>query len=88
MAEHDSLTTPDLTAKLPRARFIVRFTAPEPQRLPTSLVAESGNPARTEFAVGGCFARSATYPEGTYWFVVAFLEKRSPPPAKGSLPRL
>lgn len=90
MAEHDSLTTPEVTAKLPRARFILRFTAPDPDRLPASLVAEAANPARSQFAVGGCFARSATYPEGTYWFVVAFVEKSAPPPPppKGSPPGL
>ncbi len=71
MAERDQLTTPDLNAKLPKARYFVRFTAPEPQQIPDTLVQAGENPARTHFAVGACFAKSSTYPEGIYWVVVA-----------------
>ena len=71
MAQRDQLSTPELSAKLPKARFFVRFTAPQPQQIPDTLVQAAKDPARTHFAVGACYAKSSTYPEGIYWVVVA-----------------
>jgi uncharacterized protein YkwD len=70
MAQRDQLTTPDLNAKLPKVRYFVRFTAPDPRQIPDTLVAAAKDPVRTHFAVGACYGKSSTYPEGIYWVVV------------------
>jgi uncharacterized protein YkwD len=71
MARNDRLETyPAL--KLPGVRFVSAFTQMEPQQLPTDAKQASADATLQRFAVGACFERTANYPNGTYWVLMAF----------------
>jgi hypothetical protein len=44
----------------------------EPDQLPGEAQKAVADPRLRSFAVGACFARSASYPNGAYWIAVAF----------------
>lgn len=67
MAKADSLKTP-----APRRRAVVRYTTPQPQKLPAEALRAIGNTSLHSVAVGSCYARSATYPTGVYWVTLLF----------------
>ena len=67
MAKADSLKTP-----APRSRAVVRYTTPQPQKLPAEATRAIGNTSLHAVAVGSCYARSATYPTGVYWVALLF----------------
>ncbi len=67
MAKADSLKTP-----APRSRAVVRYTTPQPQKLPAEASRAIGNTSLHAVAVGSCYARSATYPTGVYWIALLF----------------
>ena len=67
MAKSDSLHSPPL-----RGREILRYTTSQPQLLPTNASRAIENPSVRAFAVGSCYARSASYPTGVYWVALLF----------------
>jgi uncharacterized protein YkwD len=62
MAKADSI---NVTA--PRDHTILRYTAMRPEDLPGSATRMIVDPRIQGFAVGICYARTATYPSGVYW---------------------
>jgi uncharacterized protein YkwD len=70
MAEADKLQL-DLV-RAPHATSVAAFTAFQMQALPSSVLTRVREPQIRSVAIGACFARSPTYPAGTYWVVMAF----------------
>jgi hypothetical protein len=56
---------------VPGARYIVSFTITEATKLPNDLTQMRTRGDLASYTMGACFARSKTYPNGTYWMVVA-----------------
>ena len=54
------------------ARFVVRYTEPEPDKLPSEAARLASNPTLKRFAVGACYDTSEKYPGGTWWMVMVF----------------
>lgn len=73
MAESDELNVKQVSA--PGARYVLAFTITEPQRLPPELIRLDDNRDLASYAVGACFASSQTYPNGTYWVLMAIYAK-------------
>lgn len=67
MARADSLKTPS-----PAGRYIVRYTAMQPETLPANIAKVISDRSVKSFANGTCYARTATYPNGAYWVVLVF----------------
>jgi hypothetical protein len=61
-----------LQAQAPDTKYILRFTSDTPEQLPASAAHAVNDPAVRAYAVGTCYARSASYPSGTYWVIVLF----------------
>ncbi len=71
MAGRDEITMAKLS--LPKGtRNIETFTTTKLEVLPANVEKLVTDPNYTKFAIGACFARSQTYPEGTYWVIMAF----------------
>lgn len=70
MAERGQMQASTLVRRWKEVRSVFTFTASEPQKLPQDLVRTA--PDAKAFAVGACFGKTAKYPEGTNWVVVAF----------------
>lgn len=64
-------------ADIPSARYVLACTTSDPSHLPSSLVQFRNNPDIASFGVGSCFERTATYPSGVYWIVVALYPRAS-----------
>lgn len=67
MADADSLRVP-----APRGREVLRYTTAQPQILPAGAFEVIGTRSVSSFAVGSCYARTATYPTGVYWIALLF----------------
>ena len=61
-----------LNAQAPQARYILRYTAETPGQLPSNASRAIDDPAIRAYAVGSCFARTASYPSGAYWVLLLF----------------
>jgi cysteine-rich secretory family protein len=71
MATRDNIGMSQLS--LPKGtRNVVTFSTGKLNDLPSTVETLAGDPGISKFALGACFARSATYPEGTYWVIMAF----------------
>jgi uncharacterized protein YkwD len=51
-------------------RRIITYTQSRPDVLPQAALNMLRDPVVRQFAVGACYARSATYPAGTYWVAI------------------
>jgi len=67
MAQADSLRTPAL-----KARYVVSYTSLQPAELPDGAAQPVHDSAIRSFAVGACYARTHTYPNGANWIVLLF----------------
>lgn len=70
MAQRGRMQASSLVRRWKDVRSVFTFTASEPQKLPDGLAQTA--PSASAFAVGACFGKTAKYPEGTNWVVVAF----------------
>jgi Cysteine-rich secretory protein family len=70
MAQRGQMEAPTLVRRLSDVQSVFTFTASEPQKLPQALARTA--PTAHSFAVGSCFGKTAKFPEGTNWVVVAF----------------
>ena len=61
-----------LNAQAPQARYILRYTAETPAQVPSNATRAIDDPAIRAYAVGSCFARTASYPSGAYWVLLLF----------------
>jgi hypothetical protein len=85
MAKKDSLKVeipdpPDagfMRSPGPYARSFA-YTSFNPQELPQSIIAMPNDPKIDTIAVGACFAKTKTYPNGMYWIVVQLYDAASP----------
>ncbi len=71
MASEDRMKAASIAGSLAGSKSVFTFTASDPTQLPDGLV-HSVPVTATKVAIGACFARTARYPEGTNWVVVAF----------------
>lgn len=71
MADSDQLN-PKSASGLGPSRYVLTFTGMEANQLPGGAEKALADPRLRSFAVGACFARSASYPNGAYWIAVAF----------------
>jgi len=71
MAESNSLHTP-LSRELKQSRYILRYTSNHPEQLPTSSPRVLEDRDIRAFAVGSCYARTPSYPNGVYWVALTF----------------
>jgi uncharacterized protein YkwD len=62
MAKADSIDAPG-----PRDHAVLRYTTMRPENVPDSAVRVIDDRRAQGFAVGSCYARTATYPSGVYW---------------------
>jgi len=67
MAKAESL---DLAS--PVAHYVIRYTTIEPNALPTSASRALADSSLRAYAIGSCYARTRTYPNGVYWMVLLF----------------
>jgi uncharacterized protein YkwD len=51
-------------------RQIITYTQSHPEILPQAALRMLRDPGIRQFAVGACYARSAAYPNGTYWVAI------------------
>src|ERR1700694_4377485 len=51
-------------------RQIITYTQSHPEILPQAALRMLRDPGVRQFAVGACYARSAAYPNGTYWLAI------------------
>jgi len=70
MAQADKVV-PGGMEGLKGARALVSYTEGRPERLPPQLRDPARGGSAQAFAVGACFARTSSYPEGVYWIQVA-----------------
>jgi uncharacterized protein YkwD len=70
MAQANSLKTP-LPREMAQGRYLLRYTTPQPQLLPASAVRAAADRGLHAFAASSCYARTASYPNGVYWVVLA-----------------
>ena len=71
MAQQDQLITSGLkTPKTPR--YTVSYTATDPAKLPSNLMAPLSDPTMRGFSVGACYAKSASHPNALYWVALTF----------------
>lgn len=62
MAQSDSINAPG-----PRDHAVLRYTTMRPETVPDSAARMIDDRRAHGFAVGSCYARTATYPSGVYW---------------------
>jgi hypothetical protein len=67
MANADSLKTPS-----PRGRYIMRYTAMQPDNLPSAISKVISDASVNAFAESTCYAKTATYPDGAYFVALIF----------------
>ena len=53
-------------------QYFLRYTSMQPETLPTSAAKTVADRGLRAFAVGACYARTASYPGGVYWVAVVF----------------
>ncbi len=67
MAHADSLKT-----QSPQGRYIMRYTAMQPDNLPTGISQIISDRSVNSFVEGTCYAKTASYPNGAYWVALIF----------------
>jgi uncharacterized protein YkwD len=67
MAKADSLRAP-----APLARVVLLYMTSQPQILPENVSQAVASHSVRAFAVGSCYARTASYPTGVYWVALLF----------------
>jgi uncharacterized protein YkwD len=84
LAKHESSTLDDAVCRMtqsgrPNARLletsydnrqIITYTQSRPEILPQKALPLLRDPSAHQFAVGTCYARTATYPTGIYWVAI------------------
>jgi uncharacterized protein YkwD len=70
MASRDHLNPKAVSGPAPH--YVLAYTNMAPDSLPARADKLIGDPAVRSFAVGACFARTNSYPNGTYWVALAF----------------
>jgi uncharacterized protein YkwD len=71
MARANSLNTP-MSRDMAQSRYLLRYTSNQPQSLPPSAPRAINDPHISAFAVGCCYAKTASYPNGVYWMALMF----------------
>jgi uncharacterized protein YkwD len=71
MAGQDRLNPKALNGLGP-LRYVLTFTDMNPDTLPTTADKVIDDRGLSSFAVGACFARTGSYPNGAYWVTVVF----------------
>src|SRR5713226_8779673 len=71
MARENSLKTP-LSHEMVQSHYLLRYTCDQLQTLPSSAGRAVGDREVRAFAVGSCYARTASYPNGVYWVALLF----------------
>jgi len=71
MAQVNSLNTP-MSREMAQSRYLLRYTSNQPQSLPSSAPRAIGDRKISAFAVGSCYAKTASYPNGVYWVALMF----------------
>lgn len=66
MARANSLNTP-LSREMAQSHYLLRYTSDQLQLLPANAPKAVGDREVHAFAVGSCYARTASYPNGVYW---------------------
>jgi hypothetical protein len=69
MARNDKLEVSNAQAAT-GARSGIAWTAPDLTQLPAGAKKTLSQPMLSGYALGVCFAPSATYPSGVYWLVM------------------
>ena len=67
MAQADSLNVSSNPGQ-----YFLRYTSMQPETLPASAAKTIADRGLRAFAVGACYARTASYPGGVYWIAVVF----------------
>jgi uncharacterized protein YkwD len=67
MAQADSLNVSSNPGQ-----YFLRYTSMQPETLPGSAAKTIADRGLRAFAVGACYARTASYPGGVYWMAVVF----------------
>ena len=67
MAQADSLNVSSNPGQ-----YFLRYTSMQPETLPASAAKTLADRGLRAFAVGACYARTASYPGGVYWIAVVF----------------
>jgi uncharacterized protein YkwD len=67
MAHADSLKTPS-----PQRRYIMRYTAMQPDNFPSGVSKIISDPSVNAFTSGTCYAKTASYPNGAFWVALIF----------------
>jgi uncharacterized protein YkwD len=67
MAQADSLNVSSNPGQ-----YFLRYTSMQPEPLPGSTAKTVADRGLRAFAVGACYARTASYPGGVYWIAVVF----------------
>ena len=67
MAQADSLNTP-----APQAHYVLRYTSMQLDALPNGAAKVIGDRSVHSFAVGACYGRAPSYPNGVYWVALLF----------------
>ena len=70
MAQADKVSSSDFEG-LEGTRSLVSYNEGRPERLPPQLTDPARGGSARAFAVGACFARTRSHPEGIYWIQVA-----------------
>jgi len=71
MAQQDRLETHSLT-RFSRPRYILSYATMQPEVLAPSATKAVEDGRVRSFSLGVCFARTPTYPTGTYWIAMLF----------------
>jgi len=71
MARENSVNTP-LSHEMAQSHYLLRYTSDQLQTLPSSASRAVGDREVRAFAVGSCYARTASYPNGVYWVALLF----------------
>ena len=61
-----------LRAPVPTARVVLRYTTSQLEILPENATRAIASRSVRAFAVGSCYARTASYPTGVYWVALLF----------------
>jgi uncharacterized protein YkwD len=69
MAQQDSIHNP---AAGPAGRYILRYTAMQPNSLPISAAKVVSDSSVQSYSAGTCYARTTKYPNGAYWVTLVF----------------
>ena len=71
MASEDRIN-PKQVSGLGPMRYVLTYTNLQPETLPTDAARAMADGKLRSFAVGSCYAHTATYPNGAYFVAVAF----------------